>query len=387
MSPSRPFAALILLSVLAASPVLAAEVAVGSGRYEEDQVGVLAWRPKALAGPAKVAEVLLQDGPAKAGAQVATLKVEGQEDVLADAKRALADAQRTLDFAQEDADAQEDELEAGALRARADLEAARERRKHWLASDRADALLDSKQKVDNLEARVKEDREELRQLEQMYKEARIDSSTQDLVVSRERRKLKTEEVELEQATRRHQYYAATELPQADAALERAENEALLRSQAETRRGAREKARVEGAAEGAKRALKSAKQRLADLEADVSALAITVPVDGRVEGLSLKPGAEVRPGQELAKVAAETGGLVRIEVLPEALAHLPVGAPVRLRWPETGATAAGTVTEAAWAGRPEGARTLFTVVCKPARAEFSMRPGLKVEVLQDDGRRK
>lgn len=378
----RPALALLLLA--ATLPAAAVEVVVGSGRFEAAPVGVAAWKPKACALPATVTQIQAKTGPIKAGAVLATLSVAGMADAITEAKRNLAKAERDHKFLLEDAAALDQDLAAAALRAQADADAAAEKREHWQETGRADALLDSSQKLSQLEAGLRDAREELRQLEQMYKEARIDNSTQDLVVGRERRRLAQAEVDFDQNKRRHAHLEAVELPQADAALERADTEAQLRLDAEARRAAREKARMEDALAAASKADDAARRRLAELEADAAALAVTASADGYLGDFTLKVGDKINPGQEVARIGGESGGQVRFEVAPEVIGRLPVGAPVRLRWPETGAVAGGVVTEAAWAGRPEGSVTRFPVV---AKTESPSRPGLKVEVVVDDGRKK
>ncbi len=380
MRVHRPWVALLLLSSVASVPALGAETVVGTGRYVEDALPAVAWQPKALAGPASVASVAAdaQGGLVKAGDKVLTLTVEGLDDTLATARRAEAQAERALRLEQADAAAQAKELAAAKARVATGAQAAKGLRQRWQETERADTLAEALRRVDGMEAQVKDSREELRQLEKMYKEARIDSSTQDLVVGRERRKLEQLEKDLEVTRRRTDYYAKVELAQKDAELERGEAEAVLRLAAEDRRAAREEAREGDAVGKAESDLKQAQKHLADLESDAAALTVVAPADGRLS-LAVKAGDQVKPGQELAKLAAPAGGSVKIQVQPAGLAALPVGTPVRLHFTETGVSAPGKVAAVDWAGQPEGSKTLFGVVVRPLSADFWARPGLKVEV--------
>ncbi len=380
MLARRPLLALLLLSSLAAVPALAAETVVGTGRYAEDALPAVVWQPKVLPGAAVVAQVVAQDGPVKAGDKMLMLTVEGVDEVLADTRRAVAKAERAVRFEQAEAVAQTKELAAAKARAVAQAEAAKGLRQRWQEAERANALAEAARQVENLEAQFKDSSEELRQLEKMYKEARIDSSTQDLVVGREQRKLRKIEKDLDLQRRRTAYYAKVELVQKDAEFERAETEAALRLGAEERRAAREEARVGDALEQAEKNLKQAQKKLVELEADVAALAVAVPADGRLS-LALKAGDQVKGGQELAKLLAPAGGSVKIEVQPAGLVGLPVDTQVKLRFVETGVTVPGKVVAVDWAGQPEGAKTLFSVRVRPLPADFVARSGLKVEVVK------
>ena len=382
----RPLFAMLLLSSLAA-PVLAAptqppEVIAGSGRYEVAPAASIGWRPKAYAGQVTVEDVAARDGLAVAGQKLASLTLDDLDDALADARRMAAQAARLVTQQEEDLRALGPAQDIALQRARSELAAARERAAYWLAQDRADTVQKAKDELAAADARVKEDREELRQLEQMYKEARIDSSTQDLVVGRERRKLRLSETALEVSRRRHQHYMTVELPQFDTTVALAADEAQGRMEAAQRQLEREKIRQTEALEAAKRSLEQARKRVADLEADGVARVLTAPAGGRLEGLSIKAGDKLKSGQELAKIWEEGRGLVRIEVQAASLRALAPGTAVRLRFPELGnPQVSGEVAEVAFSGRPEGGKTLFAAVIKIPKAPAGARPGLKVEVLQ------
>lgn len=327
--------------------------------FEPVESAEIAWRPEALGGEVEVLESA-PPGPVEAGQVLVRLKARRQEEQVGlarlDLEIATANLQRLLeeDKRREQAqDLQRANVKREAERAAADLE-------RFLKVERPLRQAEADLAIEGARNGLVDAKEELEQLEKMYKADDLTEETEDIVLKRTQREYARSVQRLKFQEQRHLWLREITLPRDQENLEQRARETRLeleRFEATATQGLL-KARAE--VRKATQEVELQKQALARLEADLEALTLRSPmagqalpgtlVRGRWSGVeeatkALKPGQKVRPEQVLFTVF-HPGDLRVRTALPEAqlfdvregssgtvapTAADALALPVRLRW--------------------------------------------------------
>ena len=232
--------------------------------------------------------------------------------------------------------------ESEAKRAREDLEKAKELE--------ADVLSDKQKEVTDAGLGLKDAEIDLEQLLGLYKERELHTSTENILIERERRRLKNTARSANKRVRGyelwHKYDRAREVQ--DKELEFGDKQAEGKKAAV--KADAERKEKDAAAAKSERALKKAKKKVAELEADSASLRVTAPRDGIlfygamqgggsgtfiIMGLSrgndeLKVGGRVRTHQILMTVASMERLSVSMQALESDIQYLQAGLPITIR---------------------------------------------------------
>lgn len=298
-----------------------------------------------------------REGAAVARTEVTQLEAEGK---VADAAAALALEQ----------------ARAGARTATRALERYKDHQAPLSARQRA---LGQEQQKNGLA----DQREELQQLEALYRGTQLAPDTKEIVLERARRDVRVQEQGLELRKAADALEESRDHPDRLDALEKEAKwtaAALARLEAELPLAAARRAQALAAA---KRALRDADERLQRLEADQGRLTLSAPIDGVLERTTLRRGDLVGRDQVVATVHDESAYAVEVTATEEDLRYLVPGKKVGVAlpgWPEVDLE--GTVRDVALVGEPGAAgATEFAVrVMVTARegAEL-LRVGLRCRV--------
>lgn len=331
--------------------------------------------PRAYSGATVFLEVLPQGSWVETGTQVARLDTRAIDDAIDQAERELVSAE--LEHANAVARAEIDAQAAAAARAAAHSALERERRslEGWQSVE-----LELRRRQDELQARhtqhgIEDRRDELNQLEAMYRDDELVDATEEIVLKRSRRDLATALSGQELGEDRRAYTRDYEL----AAQTASKREALARQEGELERlerGQELDARSRAdALERSRAGLERKRRQLEDLRADREAMSLRAPCSGVLlhGGLRAQGSGEGRPDHRRGANApartplfciADPERLALVVDVPEArLADVRPGAGTRVLPRGGGRELVGTLrvddyprpgggTEATFEGRVE-----------------------------------
>ena len=318
--------------------------AIVPARYER-----VACEPKAYGGPFEVVEAV-PEGPVVKGQTLVRFDDEKYKEQLRDRERAVAEARNRLQKAELDARLKDEETAA------AMDELVQKKRLADEALERFESVerkLLEEGKVYGFEGRqiqIQNMREELAQLEKMYKEDDLTEETEEIVLKRNKRNFERMLQSFEWAKKRHEYDMQVDLPRQHEGLRMA-----ARKMANSLRRFQESLPLDEEAaqmglEKAREDFASAEEALADFRADGDVLTVKAPragyaVRGTFDGGTWKSLGEdeaYRPGEKGFK-AQQTlytlldESVLRVETsLKEAdLAHVKAGLRATVTTPVTG----------------------------------------------------
>lgn len=323
----RPHAFLLLASLLAAQPALADDPPAFEGAVQPAETATLRWAPLAWREPVRVREV--QEGPKGKGEVWLRLEAPGLDLAIDNARRRVGAAEQQIAWLTEDQATLAARQALPVANAKAKLAETETAAGWWKKHGRADAVLGKDLDLKKGRDRLGDEQEELRQLEHMYREARIDNQTQSLVVNRTRRDIERMQKMLEIGERELTQWRSVELPLVDAAKDRALADARMDLVVLARDQERETRRLADQLAEQRLALAGARQSLAHLEADRAALAVP-GAPGRVSS-RLEVGDLVNPGQDLGRLSGD-GWVMEADVPAKAALQLAPGAAFEVEVP-------------------------------------------------------
>lgn len=165
---------------------------------------------------------------------------------------------------------------------------------------------------------VDDQREELEQLEGIYKGTELAPETKEIVLERARRNLRHAEAGLEQQKAARTVTTDWEHPDRLRDLQeraRWSASALAQTRERTRVGAERRV---AALARARQAARDAEETVVRLEADLGRLTVAAPCAGALEAADLRPGDLLGAGQQVTEVHEGAGLLVRFEAREEDL---------------------------------------------------------------------
>ncbi len=353
----------------------------GNGRYTATRLAQVTVELDAYTGKLEVAEVLAEQGRVSRGQPVLRLTAPDLDEQLDNARRALERAERGLAWAQQEQAISKAEAEQAAEQRRLAWADRQSDHKAWQAFQKADQYLDAKLDMQQYEARVADEQEELNQLEKLYKDAKLASRTQDIVLERARRQLAVSLQRLEMAERSNNRVVEVIIPRRD----RDEQNALRYVETQHKhaelRAKITREKQDQSVESATRAVEDAREALADLQADQQSLTLEAPAGGVLVPIDLKPGDTVSNRQAIATLDDDTAGELKMTIQARDLRVLAEGAEVTVRWHAFGEVeTAGTVERIDWQGQAAGERgAQYGVTITLDEVDTRIRPGMTADV--------
>lgn len=326
-----------------------------SGRIASTRKTVVRFEPETFDGQVTVVKIVAKPGSVRAGDVIAQLKGKDFEKKLADLKTQLAEATERLAAQVEEQIVQRaaevttlERSERSATLAAQRLKLLRE---YYDMRDLEFAALRLKGQVDNL----KEQGEELSQLERMYNDATLETETKDIVLGRAKRSMDRAKVHNVYALKDHELFLAIDHPNAVKEIEdntRYAQQGLDHLRIRQRLQA---IQMRLALAGAERSLEDVKVRLARLESDGANFTVKAPVDG-VMAISLpEVGEPVQSRMVMATIVDPSQLEVAGTLDLDALRVIDIGTEVQA-WIPSRPESNGTlvIDELSPLGTPDGA---------------------------------
>jgi multidrug efflux pump subunit AcrA (membrane-fusion protein) len=351
------------------------------GRYAADLLGEVKFEAERYAGELKVAEVLVSHGNVYEGQAVLKLEAPDLAEQLTDAREALGKAKLRLDWAKKEAKIAEAERAVAAERRKLSLADTLSAHKRWDAFGKKDAYHSAELQMQSREDRYADEKQELKQLEELYDGAKLASRTQDVVLGRARRSLAQTEAYMEIARRQHKVTIEQTLPN----QERDMDNQLRWMQADHANAAwrAEVAKIQQAwaLEASQEAFTDAKEAVAELEKDAASLTIKAQEAGVMTALGLEPGDKVQANQALAKLYTSARGTLKANLSTKDLRVVQEGDQAAVTWDwfdELSTT--GKVHHIAWQGQAGGAKDAsYEVVIDVNDVAAMIRPGMTAKI--------
>ncbi|MSQ91116.1 MAG: HlyD family efflux transporter periplasmic adaptor subunit [Phycisphaerales bacterium] len=250
-----------------------------TGRIDSSRKALVRFELEAFGGTVTVAKIVAKPGTVRAGDVIALLKGKDFEKKLSDLKIQVAEATERLAVQVEEqvvARASEvtnlERTERGLYLAAQKLKLLRE---YYDTRDLEFAALRLKGQVDSL----KEQGEELSQLERMYNDATLETETKDIVLGRARRGMERSQVYNSYAHTDHDLFLAIDHPNAVKDIEDTARYAQQNLDHTRIRQRLQAIQTRLALVGAERALEELKLRLKDMETDGANFTVKAPMDG------------------------------------------------------------------------------------------------------------
>lgn len=349
-----------------------------TGHYQAQELQELAVELEAYSGKLVVAEVVEPGARVSRGEVVLKLVAEGLDQQRDDAAFAVTQAELRLAWAKHERDLLAQEHAIAAERAELALADAEQNWTLWEEVNKADRYTAAELELASSEARLEDEREELRQLEELYKGAKLASQTQDIVLGRARRSLAQREQYMEIQRRGHQQTIEVTLPRQERDLKNALGWQRMQSEIAAVRMQIQMDKQSAEIASAERGVESAVRQLKKLEADAAALTLAADREGIVAGLTIKPGDRVQPRQALGTLIASEPNTVTLSIPATDLRVLSIGDTVTVRCVAFGELAApGTVNHIEHRGTPGSAAggASFNVEIQLAEVVAAIRPGM------------
>jgi multidrug resistance efflux pump len=385
----RNLAIAVALSLTVAGLTLAQEereTEALSGRLQPAQATELKLDLKAYGGEMTLKLLVAPGMSVKKGDIVAEVDAPDYEDTLARARENVVLNEMGVQ-AMQDAVANNEKssklqlegAERNAKRTQEDLD-------HWFNRQRKDTIRDSELNLESFEFNIQDQEEELAQLEKLYQGNDLAKESQDIVLNRSKRRLKSSKERFEMAKDNHKRYVEVSIPRRDEDVRNskawADNELTRLKQEQTRGNLDLKSKLIRAERG----LSDAKKYLADLEADKARFKLAAPHDGLVaagawggnDGASqpVKIGDKVARGATLATVVNVSKLTVSVNVKVESRGKFAAGANVKVTVSEGTETASGKVTSIGFVVNRSG---MVTALVDVDNAGSKLLPGQKVGI--------
>ncbi|MAG54923.1 MAG: hypothetical protein CMJ83_01400 [Planctomycetes bacterium] len=338
--------------------VLTAEVESGdlplevelNGIFVADDKDEIRMEPKSYRGDLIITTLVAEGRSVKKGETLIEFDQSNLEDSLEDAKDDVKGKEIAL--AKAEADKQSWEIDETGKQARRDLDANKAKRELEKAREKAAMILAEKEKaVADAEQRFKDGEIDLQQLLQLYEERELHTSTENILIERERRRLDNTKKSLVKSRREFALWKKYDQEQ-----DILEKELDLKDKEAEIKKAKAKVEAERGEKGAavskaKRALKKAQKKVKELDGDAKTLKVVSPRDGIIfygalassggfsdviilgmgaSNKEMKVGGRVRTFQVLMTVASMDRLSVRMKALEGDIQHLTSGLPVVVR---------------------------------------------------------
>lgn len=312
-----------------------------SGRIASTRTTLIRFEPEAFDGQVTVASVVAKPGVVHAGDVIAQLKGKDFEKKLADLKKLVAEASERLVVQIEEQSVSRAADVTNLERSERSLFLAAQRlkllREYYDTRDLEFARVRLKGQVDSL----KEQGEELSQLERMYNDATLESETKDIVLGRARRSMERAQTYNRYALSDHDLFLAVEHPNS---VKEIEDNARYSQQNLDHTRIRQRLQsiqLRLALAGAERTLDDLKLRLARMESDGANFTVKAPVDGLMSISLPEVGEPVAARMVMATIVDPASLEVKGSFDLDALRIIEVGSVVQ-GWIPTRPESTGTL---------------------------------------------
>ncbi len=352
-----------------------------TGRVESARSDEVRLELEAFSGPVSVKDIVRHSGAVKAGDALVTLEGKEFDKGLEDLRVQAAETQRRFAMQKEERAMQVRQSIAALERATLASELAQQALDLHRDYESKKALeladLGLKSSLDGL----RDNHDELNQLEKMYAGTSLQSETKDIVLDRARRGVERGEIYAKYARRDNELYKAIRAPNDSRRIEDQAKYSKLDlegAQLQQRLG---EIRAELDLASAARALRDIERRLEKMEGDAARLSVKAPSDGYVVVRVKDEGDQVQPRQELAQVVDLSKLRVRGTMNADAMRIIkqgdvaPVWFPAR---PEIRAEA--VVDDLVFVGAPEGDGAAFPFVATLRSLDGSVFPGIEARLV-------
>lgn len=378
-------APLVVLAALTSPTAQAEADASYQGRYKAAALGQVQIDLKRYNGELEVAEVLATHGRVSKGQPILRLAAPDLDEQLDKAKESLEKAERGLGWAKDELAMLKADQAVAAQRRGLAWEDAKADQKAWEAFGKIDMYRNAKLGMQQQEARVADEQEELNQLEKLYKDAKLASRTQDIVLGRAQRSLKISKERLEMARRSYEQSRDVLLPREERNvinrmkwMEQDHRHAVARAKVALQRQV-------DALKAAEQAVEDAQQAVADLQADRKSLVILAPDSGVLSPVTVKKGEKASDNQKIGSMQSGDAGELTLMIKASDLRVISEGDRVAVKWlvfSEIKST--GTVKQIAWQGEAAGEKeTSYRVTIELNDVAAVIRPGMLAEVTFGD----
>lgn len=332
------------------------------GRIGSAKKTIVRFEPEAFSGSVTVEQIVAVPGPVKAGAIIAQLKGKDFSKALGDMRIQVAESVERLAMQQEEqtvaraADAIAlERAQRAALLSDQHLKLARE---YYFARDLESQSLRQKAALDNL----KDQGDELSQLERMYSDATLESETKDIVIGRARRGMERSLAFQKFSEKDYDIFLSVGHPNE---IKETEDNARYSQASLDQLRIRQQLGAIGqrlAMAAATRGLDDAKLRLSRMESDGANMTVKAPVDGLMSLSVPEPGEGVAPRAVLATIVDPTALEIKGTLDVASMRVLEPGAQVSV-WIPSSPEAVGTavIDEISPIGAADGEGASFPFV--------------------------
>ena len=356
-------------------------VADRSGRIASSKKTLIRFEPEAFSGVVTVQKVVALPGPVKAGSIIAELSGKDFEETLGDLRTQVAESvERLASQIEEQAVARAadatalERAERGVFLADQKLKLSRE---YYFARDLDMASIRFKSQTDGL----KDQGDELAQLERMYSDATLESETKDIVIGRARRAMERGQTMFKYSTKDYELFLAVEHPNDVRELDDNMKYALQSLEHLRIRQRLQAITAKLSMAVAERSLEDAKLRLSRMENDAKAMIVKAPVDGLMSMNVPDAGELVSPRSLMATIVDPSVLEITGTLDANSLRVLAMGSKVDV-WipsrPEFSGTA--TVDEISPIGAPDGEGASYPYVANVRTSDGTWPLGAEAHIV-------
>ncbi|MCB9935706.1 MAG: HlyD family efflux transporter periplasmic adaptor subunit [Planctomycetes bacterium] len=375
---------LLTFSSLAIAQEERGEAEALSGRLQPAQATELKLELKAYGGELTLKSMLAPGMTVKRGEVVAEVSAPEYEDAVMRAREnvrlsemALQLMQEAANSAQESYKLQLERTQRAAQRAEQDLE-------YFLKVQKQQTIRNSELGLESFDNNIKDQEEELAQLEKLYQGNDLAKESQDIVLNRSRRRLANSKERYEMVKEEHKRLLEVGIVRREEDLRAARDSAAFELARVSSSVTRDNVDLQSKLIRSQRGLEDARKALADLEADAGRFKLLAPHDGAVaagawnnnDGASqaVRVGDKLGRGAVLATVV-DTGKLtVNVNVQPGSRDKFKAGTQVNVKAGET--SAPGVVKAIGFVVNKAG---MVTAVIEVDNSAGALLPGQKVNV--------
>ncbi|MHC4830330.1 MAG: HlyD family efflux transporter periplasmic adaptor subunit, partial [Planctomycetota bacterium] len=304
------------------------------GRVAAAQVLPVHYVSRRYGGSLEVEAVLVREGRVERGQALLRLAARPVEQKVRAAEEALEDLSRQRDVKKLGAQLAEEAQRRDIEHAERKLEAAQRASKRLEEVGSPAHQLRLNSALSRAEQHVKNQREELQQLEAMYKGSKLADETKEIVLERARHGLQQAELGLKVARLDRQAADAFDDPANRRKVERELKDAAVAHETAQRKFELGQRQRDIEHRAFRRALRDAEEKRNELREDLARSVLVAPATGLLSRIQVQPGDAIKARQVIARVHAAGPREVEIAVSPADRKKLAAGQSVEVRAPES-----------------------------------------------------
>lgn len=357
-----------------------------TGRVNPANATELKLELKHYSGKLKLESIFAPGTEVETGDVVAEVSAPELEEQIDDLEVSVEHARRSLESLKASSEMAQERNALKIESAERALARAEEALEHFRKVDRDERIRRSELNLESSKHSIQDQKEELEQLEKLYKGNDLAKESQDIVLDRSRRRLRVSEERYEMQKRDHERLKTVIIPRREEDLVHALENAKLAHKSATDSNLNGMAEQDMKLERAVRDMESKEERLEELKGDAERLVLKAPHGGKIviggaggnnsvsQGLEI--GDEVAKGQVLVSVVDTAKLEVTVSLTLDARKNFQPGTTVNVTAAELGETVEGKVTTVGFMVDSSGhVSALITV----DNSEGKLLPGVEVKV--------